>query len=1377
MHPYDDQRRRLPVRHGVIAGVLSIVACLAMGAGTSLATTTHPFIENITVANGGGVQPEAFDENGNMIVWLNQEHTVAKFDTNGNPVAFTGLGTNVLDGKGGFDCPTTAADCDRTQTNGFGDFSSIQDYSPYKAVAVDDSGGPANGYIYVQNNHGCPFQCNGGGGEIDVFDSTGIFLGKIDQSQTFPDGGDGAEPSAGIWVDGQGVLYIDHYRFSSGSHVDRYVPVDGIPAHDQFSGQLRAGEASYQGVAVGEKYAYVYGQDRTHETIVYYMRFPQAEFHRQGLTNTSVSDTFPPDPGPFGNGGFYPQFNSGLPIVYVDPADEHVYIGDGWAGFKEFDPENHQVGPMFANDECPGNGPYPPGPACHIGAYGEVQSIAINRSGGPDEGHIYIHGTSSNKIAVFGPPAVIPDVEEIHADPLHSTAHVSAKVSLGGGPTATDCTFEYGPSAATEGQQSSEGYEFAIPCSPAAPYASDQDISVDISKLIVEATYHYRFVARNANGRNATADRQFVTHAVLGVSTDPATNLTGLTADLDGSLNPDGLDTHYRFEYGISTHYNNRTSLADAGSGTGLQSVAPLGISGLQAGRTYHYRLVANNSLGKTKGPDRTFVVPASPRISGVRATNLTDTSADINARVDSLTFATTYHFEYGTTPNYGHSTAETELSAGSGPQPVMEHISGLEAGVPYYYRVVATNSWGTTDSADSTFSFQAPGCPNSHVRQQTNASYLPDCRAYELVSPPNAGSVTFIPGDVTATSNLAKFLGITAPNPSGLASTPARFAFFGGEGSVTGLHPPNVLVDRYVSTRTNTGWQTTYPGIKGNEGLLVQNPVCSATLSRCIDSRGPNPFEEGAPPTGRYLWDVSGESLGRLPTNIGVIPNGENFIGDTHPSLDFSHFAFSSRNVAFTVGGLDSAPGSAYDNDLASGKVTLISKLANGDPIPQDAGQSDEFIKIPAVSSDGSHVLMTTVAAGGLQHIYMSVDDLVTEEIGEGNLVGMTSDGSTVAFTSPFNLDPSDTDNSVDLYVWSESTGNATVVSQGNGNGDVDTCGAFFTTGCDVKAVSTQRPDLDESMASQSGDVYFYSPEQLDPSNPGVFNERNLYVYRNGQVMYVTTFDPETQVDRMQVSPSGEHMAFLSKTQATGYVNISLDNGTKSDSQKPEAWEEMYTFDPESGEVLCASCIPSGEPPTIPVADTTRGASTTTKNVFASKSGRFMTNDGRVAFTSADSLVPADTNKRLDVYEFSGNRPQLITSGTSERDTQGGDGLFIPTLHTGLEGFSQDGTDLYFSTFETFVPEDQNGSFVKFYDARTGGGFPIQPPLLPCTAADECHGDSTSAPSEPSFATSANLGNGGHATTKKPGHKTKPRPKRKKHRRHDKHRGGSGNG
>ena len=63
--------------------------------------------------------------------------------------------------------------------------------------------------------------------------------------------------------------------------------------------------------------------------------------------------------------------------------------------------------------------------------------------------------------------------------------------------------------------------------------------------------------------------------------------------------------------------------------------------------------------------------------------------------------------------------------------------------------------------SPDQTFNFNPPECPNAHMRQQTGGSYLPDCRAYELVSPGNAGGVVMFP-------NTAR--------PSPYATNPARF-------------------------------------------------------------------------------------------------------------------------------------------------------------------------------------------------------------------------------------------------------------------------------------------------------------------------------------------------------------------------------------------------------------------------------------------------------------------------------------------------------------------------------------------------------------------------------------------------------------------------
>ncbi len=115
----------------------------------------------------------------------------------------------------------------------------------------------------------------------------------------------------------------------------------------------------------------------------------------------------------------------------------------------------------------------------------------------------------------------------------------------------------------------------------------------------------------------------------------------------------------------------------------------------------------------------------------------------------------------------------------------------------------------------------------------------------------------------------------------------------------------------------------------------------------------------------------------------------------------------------------------------------------------------------------------------------------------------------------------------------------------------------------------------------------------------------------------------------------------------------------------------------------------------------------------------------------------PQDTDGIIDVYEFVDGRPQLITTGTGTRDF-GATGLvqifFVPE-HIGLEAVSHDGTDVFFSTYDTLVKQDLNGNVIKFYDARTNGGFEPPPPLAPCEAADECHGTGSSSGNRPAAA------------------------------------------
>ena len=167
---------------------------------------------------------------------------------------------------------------------------------------------------------------------------------------------------------------------------------------------------------------------------------------------------------------------------------------------------------------------------------------------------------------------------------------------------------------------------------------------------------------------------------------------------------------------------------------------------------------------------------------------------------------------------------------------------------------------------------------------------------------------------------------------------------------------------------------------------------------------------------------------------------------------------------------------------------------------------------------------------------------------------------------------------------------------------------------------------------------------------------------------------------------------------------------------------------------------------------------------------GPFLTDDGRVFFTTRDALVPTDTDGMYSVYEYVEGHAQLISTGTSVEDHFPGlndtlaFGPFYDPAYAGLESVSADGRDVFFSTYDTLVPTDSNGRFLKFYDARSGGGFPYQVPLLPCEAADECHSPVNGSPAEPAVGSGADL-SGGNV---QPGKVEKAGKKRhsKKHKR-----------
>lgn len=76
-----------------------------------------------------------------------------------------------------------------------------------------------------------------------------------------------------------------------------------------------------------------------------------------------------------------------------------------------------------------------------------------------------------------------------------------------------------------------------------------------------------------------------------------------------GSINPEGSETKYHFDYGTTTAYGSQTAESSAGSGMTTQSVSK-SYSGLLPNTLYHVRIVAANAVGTSVGNDVSFKTP-----------------------------------------------------------------------------------------------------------------------------------------------------------------------------------------------------------------------------------------------------------------------------------------------------------------------------------------------------------------------------------------------------------------------------------------------------------------------------------------------------------------------------------------------------------------------------------------------------------------------------------------------------------------------------------------------------------------------------------------------------------------------------------------------
>ena len=246
---------------------------------------------------------------------------------------------------------------------------------------------------------------------------------------------------------------------------------------------------------------------------------------------------------------------------------------------------------------------------------------------------------------------------------------------------------------------------------------SNTSVSYSLSGLSSNTEYHYRVVATNSEGTTNGDDQTFTTLPdAPTVTTDAATSVTSGGATLNGTVNANGDSTTVEFEYGTDTSYGTTVTAAESPvTGTSNTSVS-YALSGLTPNTTYHYRVVGTSSGGTSNGDDQTFTtLPDAPTVTTDAATSVTSGGATLNGTVNANGDSTTVEFEYGTDTSYGTTvTAEESPVTGTSDTAVSVELTGLSGGTEYHYRVVATNSEGTANGSDVTFTTGSADPPTS---------------------------------------------------------------------------------------------------------------------------------------------------------------------------------------------------------------------------------------------------------------------------------------------------------------------------------------------------------------------------------------------------------------------------------------------------------------------------------------------------------------------------------------------------------------------------------------------------------------------------------------------------------------------------------------
>lgn len=575
------------------------------------------------------------------------------------------------------------------------------------------------------------------------------------------------------------------------------------------------------------------------------------------------------------------------------------------------------------------------------------------------------------------------------------------------------------------------------------------------------------------------------------------------------------------------------------------------------------------------------------------------------------------------------------------------------------------------------------------------------DGRVYEMVSPPDKNGYPVF-------QSPQQGIGLSALSADGNRAVFSSYGSFAD--SRTGM-PASYLAARSGDGKWLTRVASPPPGkpmpnvVTGDaSNWLDTNPDLSYGVTITYDMLVP---EDTDPFTG----DIYRVGVGQAPELLSQGNNGEFNRG--FEAAEYAGVSADGSKVLFRARA-HLVPGDASRTDGSDlyvredGLTALVSQRAGG----TSAGNCGAILgsvspfggsRQNAISADGTRIVFTTPDPMGLSdpdcalpsHVYLH------------------DSGSTVDVSASQRAVPDPGGPAPAVYAGSASDGSRIIFrSTEMLTDDAQPGGGIYSYDVLTRRLRVLVSSPDVTVLRISDDarlIYFLSTSDLTPGNGSPVTLK-FFVYREDDravsfILEDATYLLDISSWPMAVNSKGD-LAFATTTQIS-----SFDNRT---------FAEVYLFQQGTSRLVCVSCDPAGQRPATSLPSSNANIIPPRGGYSVDARPSFSADGARLVFESGDRLISEDTNKRVDVYEFTDGEVRLVSSGRSDQDSY-------------VVGISTDGNTVMFATYESLVPQDRDGGNQDMYVGRFDGVPSVEQEEneLECSG-DACQGPVTPPPAAP---------------------------------------------